>query len=151
MTEARYHERLTPRWWAWLLAFSLMLMLAIAYGAAFGDTVGWLLAGVGAILVIFLLMLTAPRVEVNDGYLIVDDARLPLGSISSVAAVTSVQMRDLRGPGADARLFVALRPWSAPAGVYVQLDDAADPHPAWLFTSRHPARLAAAITATMNR
>jgi hypothetical protein len=151
VTDTRYRERLTPRWWAWLLAFSLMLMLAIAYGAAFGDTVGWVLVGGGAVLVIFLLILTAPRVELTDEYLLVDDARLPLGSISSAAVVTSAEMRALRGPGADARLFVALRPWSAPAGVYVLLDDADDPHPAWLFTSRHPARLTAAITATMNR
>jgi hypothetical protein len=48
-------------------------------------------------------------------------------------------------------MFVALRPWSAPAGVLVRLDDPEDPHPAWLFTSRHPVRLAAAITATMDR
>ena len=150
-TEAIYRERLTPRWWAWLLAFSLMLMVAIAYGAAFGGTVGWLLAGAGALLVIFLLTLTAPQVEVTDEYLLVDDARMPLSSIDSAVAVTTTEMRDLRGPGADARLFVALRPWSASAGVYVKIDDPEDPHPAWLFTSRHPARLAAAITATMNR
>ena len=150
-TEAPYRERLTPRWWAWLLAFCLMLMVAIAYGAAFGATVGWSLAGGGALLVIFLLLLTAPRLEVTDEYLVVDDARLPLRSIASAAAVSSVEMRDLRGPGADARLFIALRPWSAGAGVYVQLDDPEDPHPAWLFTSRHPDRLAAAITATMDR
>ncbi len=150
-TEPTYRERLLPRWWAWLLAFSLMLMLAIAYGAAFGDTVGWALSGGGAVLVIFVLILTAPRLVVTDEYLMVDDARLPLNSIASATAVTGAEMRDLRGPGADARLFVALRPWSAPAGVYVQLDDPTDPHPAWLFTSRHPARLTAAITATMNR
>lgn len=150
-TGTSYRERLTPRWWAWLLAFSLMLMLAIAYGAAFGSTVGWLLVGVGALIVILLLIITAPCVEVTDEHLVVDSARLPLASIGSATAVSGAEMSALRGPGSDARMFVALRPWSAPAGVLVRLDDPEDPHPAWLFTSRHPARLAAAITATMDR
>ena len=53
--------------------------------------------------------------------------------------------------GADGRLFVSLRPWSGADGVLVRLDDPKDPHPAWLFTSRHPARVVAALAATMDR
>jgi hypothetical protein len=55
----------------------------------------------------------------------------------------------MRGPSSDARLFVALRPWSASSGVLLELNDPLDPHPAWLFSSRHPARVVAAVTATM--
>ena len=46
--------------------------------------------------------------------------------------------------GADARAFVTQRPWLSES-VQVTVDDAADPHPYWLVSSRRPAQLAAAI------
>lgn len=143
-------ERLLPRWWAWLLAAALVSMVAIAYGAALGATVGWCIEAGGVALVLLLLWVTAPRVTVTQTELVVDRARLPRTSVRSASAVDAERIRELRGPGADARLFVALRPWSAPGGVLVELDDPDDPHPAWLFTSRHPSRVAAALTATMG-
>jgi hypothetical protein len=145
-----YRERLLPRWWAWLFAVALVLMLAVAYGAALGASAGWLMAIGGIILTVFLLLLTAPRVAVTGTHLEVDGARLPVTSIASVEDVDAGRIRELRGPGSDARLFVALRPWSCSTGVLVLLDDPDDPHPAWLFSSRHPARVVAAITATMG-
>lgn len=145
-----YRERLLPRWWAWLLVLGLVAMLAIAYGAALGALVGWLVAGGTALLAVVLLVVTAPEVRVDAGTLLVDDARLPVTSIASVEQVDRAEIARLRGPGADARLFVALRPWSASDGVLVRLDDPEDPHPAWLFTSRHPARVEAALAATMT-
>lgn len=149
-TPSEYEERLLPSWWAWLLAMMLVLMLSVAYGAALGSTIGWLLGLGTAVLVVVLLWVTAPQVRVRDGRLEVDDATLPVASIGSVEAVTRADIARLRGPGGDARLFVALRPWSGPDGVHVVLDDPDDPHPAWLFTSRHPARVAAALAATMS-
>jgi hypothetical protein len=146
-----YAERLVPRWWAWLLAFGLMLMVAVAYGAALGDRIGWIVAGGGGALVVLLLWVTAPRLRVTADALEVDAARLPRASISSATVVTAAEIRALRGPGSDARIFVALRPWSSPNGVLVRLEDADDPHPAWLFTSRHPARVTDALAATMDR
>jgi hypothetical protein len=150
-TPDAYRERLVPRWWAWLFALALVAMLAIAYGAALGARAGWLMAGAGAALTVFLLLLTAPRVAVSATHLEVDGARLPVTSISSVEDVDGAAIRELRGPGSDARVFVALRPWSCRSGVLVRLDDPEDPHPAWLFSSRHPARVIAALTATMGR
>ncbi len=144
-------ERLLPRWWAWLLAYSFVGMLAVAYGAALGATVGWLIAVGGLALTTALLLITAPTIEVSGGTLTVGGATLPVTSIADVEAVTGERIRELRGPGSDGRLFVSLRPWSATDGVLVRLDDPADPHPAWLFTSRHPARIVAAVAATMGR
>ena len=146
-----YSERLVPRWWAWLLAMGLVAMLSIAYGAALGAAAGWGVALITGSLVLVLLLVTAPRVRVEPDALVVDGARLPVTSIGDVATVTGPQIAALRGPGADARTFVALRPWSARDGVLVRLDDPDDPHPAWLFSSRHPGRVAAALAATMER
>lgn len=146
-----YQERLLPTWWAWLLAFAMVGMLAVAYGAALGATAGWAVAGGIGLLAVVLLWVTAPRIRVDAQALEVDDARLPLASIAEATTVSRADIARLRGPGGDARTFVALRPWSASQGVLVRLDDADDPHPTWLFTSRHPARVVAALAATMGR
>ena len=148
---ADFRERLLPRWWAWLLAYALIGMIAVAYGAALGAAIGWLVAVVGLGMATALLLITAPTIVIADGVLAVGGARLPLTSIGAVEEVTGARIRELRGPGSDGRLFVSLRPWSGNDGVLVRLDDAADPHPAWLFTSRHPARVVDALTATMGR
>ena len=150
-TETRYAERLLPRWWVWPLLGSLVAMLAIAYGAALGSAVGWGVGGIGVFVAVLLVLTTAPRVEVTDTHLVVGAARLPRTCIAAAVEVDAAEIRRLRGPGADARLFVDLRPWSCPGGVHVDLDDPADPHPAWLFSSRHPARVVAALAATMGR
>lgn len=150
-TSATYRERLLPSWGAWVLALGLVAMLAVAYGAALGATAGWLVAAGTGILAVALLLLTAPVISVSPAGLHVQGAVLPLTSIARYEAVTRDDIARLRGPGADARLFVSLRPWSAPGGVLVELDDPEDPHPAWLFTSRHPTRVTAALAATMAR
>jgi hypothetical protein len=146
-----YRERLLPRWWAWLLAYSFVAMIAIAYGAALGATTGWLIAIGGLALITGLLVITAPTIVIADGALEVGGATLPLSSIGGAEAVTGARIAELRGPGADGRIFVSLRPWSSADGVLVLLEDPEDPHPAWLFSSRHPARVVDALAATMGR
>jgi hypothetical protein len=149
-TTTAYRERLVPTWWAWLIAVSLVAMVGIAYGAALGATAGWIVGIVGVVLVVALIWVTSPVVAVTPGSLDVGSARLPLTSIESAEEVDAAQIAALRGPGADARLFTALRPWSCREGVLVRLADDADPHPAWLFSSRHPARMVSALDATMG-
>jgi hypothetical protein len=146
-----YRERLLPTWWAWLMVLGLVLMLSVAYGAALGATAGWLVAAGTGGLAVALLVLTAPVVAIDATGLEVQGAVLPLASIATYEEVSREDISRLRGPGGDARLFVALRPWSAPGGVLITLDDPDDPHPAWLFTSRHPGRVVDALAATMSR
>ena len=142
-----YRERLLPRWWAWLLAGALVAMLAVAYGAALGPTVGVVVAIAAGLVAAWLLWISAPAVTVAATTLSAGGAVLPLSCVSGVEVVDGARIRTLRGPGADARLFVELRPWSASGGVLVTLDDDEDPHPAWLVSSRGPARLAEVIRA----
>ena len=146
-----YRERLLPRWWAWLLAYSFVAMVAIAYGAALGAT--HRLAG------------RRPAASYWHGPPARHGAhdrrrrrrtrgrrRHPAAhEHRTVEAVTGARIAELRGPGSDARIFVSLRPWSSADGVLVRLDDPEDPHPAWLFSSRHPARVVEALAATMGR
>jgi Protein of unknown function (DUF3093) len=145
-----YRERLLPSWWAWFVAAIPTVMLSVAYGAALGATAGWVLAAILGVLTVVLIWVSAPTITVESDALLVDGARLPASSIAEAVPVTREEISALRGPGSDARIFVSLRPWSGPDGVLVRLDDDEDPHPAWLFTSRHPDRVAHALAATMG-
>lgn len=149
MDRVAYRERLLPQWWVCVLVLAVVEMLAVAYGAALGTSVGVLMAIGLAVLTVWLLWLTAPTVVVTARELRAGGARLPLTSVRDARAVARDEIAELRRPGGDARVFVVLRPWSTSRAVLVRLDDAADPHPAWLLSSRHPARLVAAIAATM--
>lgn len=146
-----YRERLWPTWWALLLSLTLPGMLAIAYGYALGATAGWVVAALGLVVLALLLTITAPRIEVSAAGFSVGSALLEPTALGAVEVVDARRIAELRGPGSDARLFTALRPWSCPNGVLVAVRDPRDPHPAWLVSSRRPARLAAALTATMGR
>jgi hypothetical protein len=48
------------------------------------------------------------------------------------------------GREGDPAAFVSIRPWIGP-GVQVWLDDADDPTPYWIVSSRHPDRLVTAV------
>lgn len=139
-----------PAWWAWVIAGALVTMLAVAYGAALGALAGWGLAlGLG-VLIVALLIRTSPLVELDATRLRCGPAVLPVAVMVRAEAVDGAQVRIIRGPGGDGRIYTALRPWSASGAVLITLDDPEDPHPAWLISSRHPEELAAALTATMG-
>lgn len=148
--ETTYRERLLPSWWVWLAAFTLVGMVGIAYGAALGRGIGAVVGVLGLALACWLLWITSPVVALEGHDLAVAGARLPVSSIAGTRTVDRAGVAELRGPGSDARIFVALRPWSARDAVLVTLDDDLDPHPAWLVSSRHPVRLQDALAATMD-
>lgn len=150
MTDSNYRERLLPHWWVWIVALLPVTMLSIAYGSALGARAGLIVAALGVALTVWLLWISAPVTTVSADALQVASARLPLTSIGEVTVVDRPGIADLRGPGGDARLFVELRPWSARGAVLVNLDDADDPHPAWLISTRHPARLQDSLNARIE-
>lgn len=146
-----YRERLLPHWWAWVFALAVVAMLAVAYGGALGSIPGLAVAVGGGVLACWLLWISSPVVVVDTEGLHAVGAMLPISSIGDVQVADREAVRLLRGPGADARLFAVLRPWSASSAVLVNLDDAEDPHPAWLVSTRHPSRLCESIRSTCTR
>ncbi len=146
-----YRERLLPLWWAWLLPLGVVMMVAVAYGAALGAAAGWAVGLIGGAVVVVVMRVTSLVITVTDSELTVGPATLPLASVDVVQQVDAAEIARLRGPGSDARLYTALRSWSARGAVLVTLRDEADPHPAWLFSSRNPTRVTQALAATMGR
>ena len=71
-------------------------------------------------------------------------AHLPMSVISRSASVPRSAKSAALGRQLDPAAFVLHRNWVGPM-VLVVLDDADDPTPYWLFSSRHPDRVLSAL------
>ncbi len=146
---ARYSERLWfgPLGWAGVLGFAGVLAIALLPVSATAAVVAGALT-----LVLGLVAATAwaARVEVVDGELRAGRARVPLAVVGPVRPLDAEAARVELGPRLDARAYVCLRAWARTA-VRVELEDPVDPTPYWVVSTRHPERLAAAITAGRGR
>ncbi len=83
-------------------------------------------------------------IEVSNGELRAGATTLPLALAGDVAALDEAQARALRGPRADPRAFMLIRPYLKLA-VYVEVTGEHQDRPYWLIGTRRPAELAAAI------
>lgn len=145
MSARHYRERLLPTWWTWLLGFGFVAMLAIAFGAALGATVGWILMATGVTMVIALFVLSSPTITVDDETIRVGHANLPHWAIGRSKALTAQETRAARNEHYDPSWYAVLRPVASSRSVVLEVTDERDPHPAWIVTSRHPDRILAAL------
>lgn len=141
-----YRERLTVplRWW--VQATMLLATFWLAFVVALPWWIAWLATALltGVTFGGFLMM-GAARTEVREGMLYAGGARISLALIGGAEALDKSQTRAIHGVDADARAFLLTRPYLTRA-VKVTIDDPADPTPYWLISSRHPKRLAAALS-----
>ena len=142
-----YAERLTVplRWWAQgtMLVASLWLALVVALPG----TLAWSISAAAMVLMVGLLLAYgSARVVAGDGELHVGRARIGAEHLGPATALDADATRRTAGVDADARAHLMLRPYLKRA-VRVEITDPADPTPYWLVSTRHPDRLAAAVTA----
>src|SRR5579875_457186 len=143
MRSYRKHLRVPVSWW--LLAVPVIAILGGEVYAGFGGFIPPLVYAVfTAVVAGFLLAWGAATVEVTDGTLRAGGAALPLSQIGEVVVLDERQAALLRGPRADPRARLMLRPYLKRA-VYIALADPGSDVPYWLVATRHPAELAAAI------
>jgi hypothetical protein len=150
-TAVTYRERLVPSWWAWLVMVAMVAMFAVAYGAAIDATVGWIIGGAGVLLLGAALVATAPIIQVDDRVVRAGRARLPLMWVGAAEALDATAAGLARTTQSDPRNYLVLRTWASPRAVRMTVTDPQDPHPVWLMSSRHPHRLAEAISAATRR
>ncbi len=145
-----YAERLSVplRWWVQgtMLVASLWLAMVVALPGA----VAWAISG-GALLLVAGLLLSygSVRVTVGEGRLQVGRARIGAEHLGRATALDADATRRLAGVDADARAHLLLRPYLK-RSVRVDIADPADPTPYWLVSTRHPERLAGAVS-TLTR
>jgi hypothetical protein len=139
-----YRERLDVplMWWVITGLFALSLLVAFAFYLG----IWW---GIGAGLACLLVMgavfaFAAAVIEVTEAQLVVGRSRIDLCYLAGARALDAAQTRRRAGVEADARAYLVLRPY-VPTAVEITLDDADDPVPYWLVSSRRPRAFAAAL------
>jgi len=144
-----YRERLTVPvlWWILgdLFAFSLFVAVGWYLGLAWGIAVG--VACLAVVAAIFLS--AAISITVDDGRLRVGRAQIELVFLTRAIGLDAAATARRAGPEADARAFLALRPYVRTA-VEITLGDDDDPTPYWLVSSRRPHELASALTTAIS-
>jgi Protein of unknown function (DUF3093) len=96
-----------------------------------------------AVTAAFLLNWGRARIEIDGTQLSAGGASVPLADTGEVRQLDEVQARALRGPRADPRAHLLIRPYLRKA-VYIEVTSPGAA-PYWLLFTRQPARLAAAI------
>ncbi|PWC08050.1 DUF3093 domain-containing protein [Mycetocola zhujimingii] len=141
---AEYRERLWPAVWivcvtALVIPASLLVLAPISVVA--GAVTGVVLY-LGCLL---LFIYGAPVIEVKNGILSVGRASIPVRLIGDAQAFDGDEATLERGQRLDARAFLVIR-GGIRGVVRLQIVDPIDPTPYWLLSSRHPTKLAAAIS-----
>jgi len=141
-----YRERLSVpvSWW---------IISAAAVVTLFGITAvpAGLLAGtiVGAVALLVLLALLirygAARVEVDAGQFRAGRAVIERRYLGAAEALTGQDARNAFGRDCDPQAYLLLRSYARGA-VRVAITDPRDPAPYWVVATRHPERLAAALS-----
>jgi hypothetical protein len=140
-----YHERLSapPLWW--ITGMSTMLTLGAIVWTGFDPALTAVVFGVLILTTAaFLVNWGRVTIDVREGEVRAGPDVLPLKDIGEVRALGESQARALRGPRADPRAHILIRPYLREA-VYIEVTRPEAAHPYWLLGTRRPADLAAAI------
>lgn len=143
-----YRERLLPGPWWWIVIAALVAMVAIAYGAALGTSVGIISAIALTGIAVAGLWFGSPRVLVDASGLRCARATLPSTAIGDSRVLVGPELQSARrGQDADVPLtaYVLAPSWAPESAVAVHVLDPGDPHPVWLVATRHPEKLAQAL------
>jgi hypothetical protein len=141
--DTRFRERLLPGTSALVVLLTFITMLAVAYGAAFGALLGWLVFLSLTVIAGWVSVVRSPITEVTDTDLHAGRATLPRRHIGAITVLSPADVRDQRR--GDARTFVHLRSWAVGPALHLEVVDPDDPHPAWIIASRRPLDLAQAL------
>jgi hypothetical protein len=140
-----YRERLrAPASW-WIVGMATMFMFASIVWFGFPlwlapVVYGILLGGTAAL----LLNWGRVTIKVTGAELTAGNEAMHLSDAGQVAALNEEQTRALRGPRADPRANLLIRPYLRYA-VYIEVTAPGAASPYWLLGTRRPAELAAAI------
>jgi hypothetical protein len=129
-----------------LFALSVLLAFGLYLGPVWG--VGTALVSLATTAAIFAA--AAADISIDETRLHAGRASIELTYLGEAIPLATEDARRRRGPEADARAFLVLRPYISTA-VEVRIADPDDPAPYWLLASRRPRALAAALTTAVER
>lgn len=137
----RYKESLTL---TWPFHIALLVLLPMGFGmiAPLSIVGGLISAGAFYATALIIFVVRAPRIIVTDTTLRAGRATIDRTYLGTVRGVTESERP---AAIADARTWKLIRAW-IPTGVLVVVTDPADPTPSWFLSTRHPEKLARALT-----
>jgi len=127
----------------YLIAFFMVPTLILVL-APWSILLGIVVAVVFYVAVVIAILASAPSIELTDTELRVGKAHIERRYIGAASAYAGSHAVTARGTGLDARAWIFLRGWVNPV-VRVDITDPQDPTPYWLFSTRHPEELVAAL------
>lgn len=142
-TSPAYRERLSPSLWVLAAAAVSAPMVALVF-VPVDATVALVAGALVAVLVTGGLVASSPAVAVEGGELRVGRAHVPVGLLGEPQIAAGDEARVMRGPGLARTAWHLLRP-GIDGLVRVPLHDPSDPVTEWVFSTRTPDRVAAAI------
>lgn len=145
-TDIVYAERLWPAFWMWLVVIGISAA-GILILAPISIVAGFSAAMVLLVLQAAFLIMSTPRIEVDASTLTVGRASIERKFIGSAAAFRDDDAFAQRGPQLNGLAYLCLRGWISPV-VRIEVQDASDPTPYWLTSTRRPEQLVAALTAS---
>ncbi len=149
-SDVSYRERVYAPWPVWLVCISLAAALGVAYGYPLGTLAGVATFAVTSGLAGWMLVATAPVVQVDELVVRAGRARLPVRHVGRVAPLDPEQTRDVKGPKADPAAYLCTRGWIS-RSVLIEVDDPEDPHPYWIVSTRRGTELAQAVARSRDR
>lgn len=138
-----YRERLSPSLWVLVSAAVSAPMVALVL-APMDATAGLALGLLVGVAVIALLIAASPVVAVAGGELRLGRAHVAVDLLGAPVALDGDEARQARGPGLGRDSWHLLR-GGIDGVVRVPLEDPEDPVAEWVFSSRTPQRVVAAI------
>lgn len=141
-----YSERVLPSFGSFLPVL-LLIPTGLLTLAPVNGLLGLLIGAGLSLLVIAILVATAPVISVRDGQLRVGQAQISLKLTGKASPIAREDSFAERGTKLNARAFTKFQP-SIKTLVRVEIKDAGDPTPYWLFSSRNPEELAALLNST---
>ncbi|MEY2698523.1 MAG: hypothetical protein RL720_479 [Actinomycetota bacterium] len=140
-----FREVLRPSWWMYVIA-AFMIPTTILVMAPINLTLGVVLSIVIYFAIVIPMFVTSPTILLTEKELRVGKAHIDRKFIGAVSAYSGTYAIAARGTELDARAWIFLRGWINPV-VRVDITDPNDPTPYWLFSSRQPEKLVAALRA----
>ena len=136
-----YRERLRTPWWWYPVGLLVAGILAAEFHVAdysLTDWIPWTVLPLFAVSITWFL--GRSELSVSGGELRIRDAHVGLEYVSGAVRLDERSLRRLVGRDGDPSAFVSIRPWIGP-GVQVLLEDADDPTPYWVISTRRPDRV----------
>ena len=140
-----YEEKLWPAPWIWMVVAGAAVASVFTF-IPISIEAGIVAAVVVAAVLTTLLVLSTPRIRVTAAELQVGQAQIERRYLGDVTAFTGADATAQRGTELHGRAYLCIRGWISPV-VRITIEDAEDPTPYWLTSTRRPEQLKAALTA----